>query len=180
MAKKLNPAPFFVIGVILVLAVGGYFIFSTGGGQQNHFEFAECLRDEGVTMYGFDACPHCNRQKNLIGRKAFKQELDDRGFYVRCQPNSEAEKTLKEAGIAVDNISSVESLEPSDTQSDACSMNVGAGTPTFVIDGKKYVGEQSLNDLAEATGCNLPEDYQETGDVGGFTSPNATGEEEEE
>ncbi len=166
MGKKLDPRPFFVIGVVLVLVAGGWFIL--GGSEQgkNHYEFASCLADEGATMYGFDACPHCNRQKNLIGLDAFKQEIDDTGYYVRCRPQSEGSQEL---GETAERISSVEPLDASTTQADACEVNVGAGTPTWVINGEKYVGEQSLADLAEATGCPLPEGYKQKGDVGGFT-----------
>ncbi len=170
--KKLNPKPFFFLGVIAILAVGGFFIFSGGGEQENYYEFASCLADERATMYGFDACPHCNKQKNIIGRDAFKQELDGQGFYVKCQPESEANEQL---GGNASKISSVEPLSPSDTQGDACSTNVGAGTPTWVINGEKYVGEQSIQDLAEATGCPLPANYEGEGDVGGFTAQNGSG-----
>ena len=30
-------------------------------------EFAQCLRERGVTMYGADWCPHCQDQKTLFG-----------------------------------------------------------------------------------------------------------------
>lgn len=164
--KKLDPRPFFLIGLVVVLLGGGYLILGGGGTSQNYYEFAECLANESATMYGFDACPHCNRQKAIIGQDAFKQELDDAGYYVRCRPQSEASQEL---GDRADRIATVQPLDASTTQGEACEINVGAGTPTWVIDGEKYVGEQSLGTLAEATGCPLPEGYQGGGDVGGFT-----------
>lgn len=166
MARKLDPKPFFVLGVVVLMVAGGWFILSGGGEGENYYDFAACLADEGATMYGFDACPHCNRQKALIGQDAWKQELEDEGYYVKCRPQSEASQAL---GDRVDRISSVEPLDSSTTQGEACEDNVGAGTPTWVIDGEKYVGEQGLADLAEATGCPLPGDYEAEEDVGGFT-----------
>ncbi len=166
MAKKLDPKPFFFLGIVAVIAVGAWFILGTGGSNQNYYDFASCLADEGATMYGFDACPHCNRQKSIIGQDAFKKNLTDRGYYVECRPESEAGEQL---GDRADRISSVEPLSPEDTQGEACEVNVGQGTPTWVINGEKYVGEQSLVTLSEATGCALPAGYQESGDVGGFT-----------
>jgi peroxiredoxin len=50
-------------------------------------------------MYGFDACPHCNRQKALIGQEAFQQELTGEGYYVKCRPQSEAEKEMGDRPI---------------------------------------------------------------------------------
>lgn len=172
MAKQLDPKPFFLIGIVVVLAAGGWFILGSGGASENYHDFASCLAEEGATMYGFDACPHCNRQKTLMGQEAFKQELDDPGYYVRCRPQSEASQQLSDRA---DRISSVEPLQPSDTQGDACEVNVGSGTPTWVIDGEKYVGEQSLRNLAEATGCPLPEGYTGEQTTGGFTPQNGSG-----
>lgn len=169
--KKLDPRPFFVIGLIIVIAGGGFVLFSGSGETHNYYEFASCLAEHNATMYGFDACPHCNKQKTIIGQKAFKQEIDKAGYYVRCRPQSEATEKL---GDRADRIATVAPLQPNDTQSDACSANVGAGTPTWVIDGKKYVGEQSIEDLAEATGCPLPANYTDQGNVGGFTPQNGT------
>lgn len=171
MARKLDPKPFFAIGLVAVLAAGGWFILGGGGENVQYYDFASCLAEEGATMYGFNACPHCNRQKALIGQDAFKQELTDQGYYVLCRPESEASEEL---GDRVDRISSVEPLDSSTTQGEACTVNVGAGTPTWVIDGKKYVGEQSLADLAEATGCPLPEGYGGEQTTGGFTATNGS------
>lgn len=164
--RKLDPRPFFLIGIAVLVLGGGYLILGGGGAQQDHYAFAECLANESATMYGFDACPHCNRQKALIGNDAFQQELDDAGYYVRCRPESEA---AQELGDTASRIATVEPLNASTTQGEACTINVGAGTPTWVIDGEKYVGEQSLQTLAEATGCPLPEGYTGGEDVGGFT-----------
>jgi hypothetical protein len=88
-----------------------------------------------------------------LGKDAFEKIMDAQGFYVRCRPNDEANKPL---GDRVNKISSVQPMTADTTQGDACSINVGAGTPTWVINGQKYVGEQTLEDLSRATGCPLP------------------------
>lgn len=58
-----------IIGV-LILAAGALLVES----KLNIFkdspeldEFARCLRDKGVTMYGADWCPHCRNEKNRFG-----------------------------------------------------------------------------------------------------------------
>ncbi|MFB6265743.1 MAG: vitamin K epoxide reductase family protein, partial [Candidatus Nanohaloarchaea archaeon] len=150
----LDPKPVFIAAWAVLLFIGMFPILGTGKLGENHYELADCLADNNATMYGFDACPHCNRQKSLIGREAFKQEIDRRGFYVRCQPRSEAAEPL---GERASKLSSVEPLNASTTQGEACTINVGAGTPTWVIDGEKYVGAQPLSKLAEAAGCPVPE-----------------------
>lgn len=164
--KQINPKPFFLLGIIVVVAGGGWFILSGGSANQNHYEFAACITDAGATMYGFDACPHCNKQKAIIGDDAFKKNITDAGYYIKCRPQSEAQQEL---GDRSNRISSVEPLSPGTTQGEACQINVGAGTPTWVINGEKYVGEQTLADLAAYTGCELPEGYTARDDVGGFT-----------
>lgn len=152
---KIDPKPLFILATLFVVAFGGYFILRPAG-QANYYDFAECLAEKNATMYGFDACPHCNAQKALIGKKAFKQEIDNKGFYVRCRPENEARQKL---GPRADKLSTVKPLTADTTQREACSMNVGRGTPTWIIDGKKYAGEQSLGNLSKATGCPLPEGY---------------------
>ncbi len=163
--KRLDPRPFFVIAWFVLVGAGMFLILGVGGEGQQHHEFASCLADNNATMYGFDACPHCNAQKALIGKDAFKKNFTDRGFYVKCRPESEASREL---GQRASSISSVVPLGPDDTQGYACEENVGQGTPTWVINGEKYVGEQSLETLGEAAGCEPPSGTSGQ-EVGGFT-----------
>ncbi len=46
-------------------------------------EFAECLAEKGVVMYGSDLCPHCNDQKEIFGEH-FKHIN-----YVNCEQERE-------------------------------------------------------------------------------------------
>lgn len=45
-----------------------------------------------------------------------------------------------------------------DIQKQSCLENAIRGYPTWVIDGEQYSGEQSLDRLAELTGCPLVKD----------------------
>ena len=90
--------------------------------------FAQCLRDKGVTMYGADWCPHCQNEKKVFG-SSFRFIP-----YIECP--KEPNKCLA-AGIE--------------------------GFPTWVFpaspaggpDGRKLEGEQGLERLAAASGCEL-------------------------
>ena len=48
--------------VYFVLALAGAF---QGGGEYD--DFAQCLTDEGMVMYGTDWCSACNSQKEMFG-----------------------------------------------------------------------------------------------------------------
>lgn len=67
-----------VIIVIAGLLVWGIVSIVSGIGQYD--EFAQCLVDEGVTMYGNDNCPHCQRQKDNFGSSWSIMKEN----YVRC------------------------------------------------------------------------------------------------
>jgi len=53
------------VGFALLLLAG-----CTPGGSNSDIDtkaLAQCLTDQGITMYGTDTCPHCLRQKDLFG-----------------------------------------------------------------------------------------------------------------
>jgi hypothetical protein len=58
-------------------------------------EFAKCLSENGVTMYGAYWCPHCNAQKQMFGN-SWKQVN-----YVECSLPNNAGQTQQcvESGI---------------------------------------------------------------------------------
>lgn len=86
-------------------------------------DFAEYLHSKNTIMYGAFWCPHCQNQKEILGREAFSKityvECDSRGY------NPGAAMCMK------DNIS---------------------GFPTWKIGKKVISGEMSLQDLAKASG----------------------------
>jgi len=84
---------------------------------------AEHLADQGARFYGASWCPHCQEQKRLFGASASRLP------YVECStggPNSPQSRTCTGAGIRT--------------------------YPTWIINGRAYVGEVlSLAQLASAT-----------------------------
>ena len=87
--------------------------------------FAQCLTDKGVKMYGAFWCPHCNNQKEMFG---------DSWQYV----------------------SYVECSTPDRRQTDECKDAGITAYPTWEFaDGARKVGELSLEELSEMSGCPL-------------------------
>jgi hypothetical protein len=112
------------------LVVVGLLVFaannSVGENAPSPYDtFAQCLTDAGVSMYGAWWCPHCGSQKELFG-SAF-----DSVNYVECSTAARTmNQTCRDAGIE--------------------------GYPTWAFgDGSRLSGEQSLETLAEKSGCAL-------------------------
>lgn len=88
--------------------------------------FAQCLGEKGAKFYGAYWCPHCQAQKALFGKS--KDKLP----YVECAAEGKA-------------------------QADECASAGIEGYPTWVFaDGSRESGEQTLEKLAQKTGCVLP------------------------
>jgi len=100
---------------ILALALSGCSV-----APRTYDDFAKCLTDKGVTMYGSFWCTHCQNQKSMFG-SSFKFVT-----YVDCDKNRD---DCLEVGIE--------------------------GYPAWIIAAKKHYGEQSLDKLAELSGCAL-------------------------
>lgn len=70
----------FVFGTILTATM--FFAFFPRESARGDLDvFAKCLKEEGVTMYGADWCPHCQNEKNAFG-DSFKFVP-----YVECPDN---------------------------------------------------------------------------------------------
>jgi uncharacterized membrane protein/glutaredoxin len=84
---------------------------------------AEHLANEGVRFYGASWCPHCQEQKRIFGASASRLP------YVECSPtgrNAPQSRSCDQAGVKT--------------------------YPTWVIEGKAFVGQvMSLAELAERT-----------------------------
>lgn len=90
-------------------------------------EFAACLADSGAVFYGAFWCPHCQAQKAVFGKS---EKLLP---YVECSTPS------------------------GKGQTPACTEQGIRTYPTWVYpDGTRVEGEQSLEALAQKTGCELP------------------------
>jgi glutaredoxin len=112
-----------LVSVILVVSVVTYAKISADNRPGEHDALAQCLTDNGVTMYGASWCPHCAAQKEAFGN-SFR--LVD---YVECAlPNGGQTQACNEAGIQ------------------------SYPTWEFG-DGTREVGELTLEELAEKSSC---------------------------
>lgn len=99
-------------------------------------DFAKCLTEKKAVFYGMYDCPHCLAQKADFGRAM--QYVN----YVECK------------------------LDGGKTWADECKKENITATPTWKFDGKDEVsGRQSLQFLADKTGCPLPEGIVQKGSV---------------
>lgn len=116
-----------MIGVIAVVALFVGFGVWNKTQPGKYDAFAQCLGEKGAIFYGAFWCPHCQEQKALFGRS--KDKLP----YIECSaPNGKDQLDVcKEAGVT--------------------------GYPTWILkDGTRLNSIQSLETLAEKTGCALP------------------------
>lgn len=112
----------------IIILIFAFWILNFGplkgrGAETNPLDdFAKCLTERGVVMYGAYWCPHCQNEKKAFG-DSFKFVN-----YVEC--TQETQKCL------------AENIE---------------GYPTWIFpDGKRLLGEQGIQKLAQASGCVLP------------------------
>lgn len=68
--KKKNKPYLIVAAIIIVAAIAGgvYWYQQANSGPGPYDDFARCLTDKGVKMYGAYWCPHCQNQKELFGK----------------------------------------------------------------------------------------------------------------
>ncbi len=115
--------------IIAVIGGLGYLIWNYYATPGKYDGFAQCLQEKGVKFYGAYWCPHCSAQKKIFGKSAKKLP------YIECalpgNPNAMVDQ-CKQAGVE--------------------------GYPTWTFaDGAKLSGEQTLQTLADRSGCTLPE-----------------------
>lgn len=70
-----------IISILLILSTSFAFYKQSQPGQYD--ELAQCLTENGITMYGADWCSNCQAQKKIFG-KSF-QYIN----YVQCPENPE-------------------------------------------------------------------------------------------
>lgn len=115
--------------IIVVLALHLYYAGFWGNAPRAEDPWiqglAEHLTDMGAKFYGSAYCPHCAEQKEMFGSSVKRLP------YVECTPGG-----------------------PSAPQAAVCTAKNIQGYPTWVINGQRYVGTQSLEALAEASKYN--------------------------
>jgi len=130
-----NVKIFSIVIVILILGVAGTALIrsnSTPPGPGKYDAFAQCLKEKGTTFYGAFWCPHCQDQEKLL--EASRSTLEKEGLYVECS-NLDAQSQTQ---ICIDK--KIESY------------------PTWEFaDGSRLTGVIPLTQLAEKTGCELPQ-----------------------
>lgn len=84
---------------------------------------AEHLQSIEAKFYGAYWCPYCHKQKDLFGKAAISKIN-----YIECDPKGE------------------------NPQTEACKKGKIRSFPTWEINGKQYLGFQSLEELADLSG----------------------------
>jgi len=106
--------------------------------QEKVSEFAQCLTENGVVMYGAYWCPHCSKSKAKFGQ-AFK-EIN----YVECDPKCDPVEG-KELGTF---------CKGYEGQSLLCIERDILKFDTWEFsDGTRLISEPSFEELSEKSGC---------------------------
>ncbi len=124
--KKTKKNIYIAIGAVLI-AIIAFIAFKDTSVASPYDEFAQCLTDKGYKMYGAYWCPHCQDQEERFGSSW--KNID----YVECSLPNRAGQTIacKQAGIQ--------------------------SYPTWETgEGERISGAQTLERLAQLSGCSLP------------------------
>lgn len=119
-----------ILIVVVVAAVIGWIVVKGGAGIPGKYDdFAKCLTEKEAKLYTTYWCPHCTEQKGLFGSSLKYVDVTE------CDPEGE-------------------SAEP-----EKCEAANVTSIPAWVFaDGSKEVGVHTLEQLAETTGCTLPQE----------------------
>jgi hypothetical protein len=110
-----------------LLALALLLATAADAGAATMASFGRCLKSRGAVFYGASWCPHCHGQRETLG------DAMDYVKYVECSVDGTRETTA------------------------ACHAAKVDSYPTWKFaDGSKASGEQSLDELATKTGCELP------------------------
>jgi uncharacterized membrane protein len=116
------------------------FSFATEAGDAEK-QLAQHLKDTGAMMYGAYACPHCCAQKRSFGKEAAMTILP----YTECAAG----------GKNAQPVTCQAELENAKKQ-----LGPDIGYPTWKINGKYYVGNQSLKSLSQASSYTGSQDFK--------------------
>jgi uncharacterized membrane protein len=116
------------------------FSFDTESGSAEK-QLAQHLKEAGAMMYGAYTCPHCCAQKRSFGKEAATTILP----YTECAPGGKNTQ-----------------LSTCQAERENAQKQLGhdIGYPTWKINGKYYVGTQSLQDLSQASGYVGSQDFK--------------------
>ena len=128
--KKKSGGIWIIIGlIIVVIIILAVFLFKEDKYPQSEIDaFAQCLTEKEVVMYGAFWCPHCARTKARFGSSF--QYIN----YVECDARGENE------------------------QSELCLEKEIEKYDTWEFpSGERLIGEPTFEQLAEKSGCIVPE-----------------------
>ncbi|PZD75169.1 Vitamin K epoxide reductase [Acaryochloris thomasi RCC1774] len=109
--------------------------------SEAEIELAKHLKSVGANMYGAYWCPHCYDQKKLFGVAALSEMP-----YVECSPDGKDSQPQ----VCQDLFTKIEK-----------ETGEKAGFPTWDVNGKYLFGSQSLEELAQASGYQGPQDFKQ-------------------
>jgi len=118
---------FLILAIVVLASIGVFKSEKRVVIEGELVAFAQCLEEKGATFYGAFWCPHCQAQHRTFGKKG-----SDALPYTECStPDGQGQTDVcKEAGIE--------------------------SYPTWEFaDGARVTGEQSIETLAEKTGCPI-------------------------
>lgn len=72
--------------LVVVVVIIAFLVYRQFTGPGKYDAFAQCMTANGMTMYGTDWCPHCQRQKQLFGN-SFKYVN-----FVNCDLSKECDQ----------------------------------------------------------------------------------------
>jgi len=133
MSEAKNNSKPLVIALLVILAVivvvYAIYAYTNKTNQPGQLdEFATCLKDKGAVFYGAFWCTHCQDEKRLFGNS---EKLLP---YVEC------------------------STPDGQSQTKVCVDNNITAYPTWVFaDGTRQTGALSLQQLADQTDCQIPQ-----------------------
>ncbi|MAH03200.1 hypothetical protein CMI39_00225 [Candidatus Pacearchaeota archaeon] len=91
--EKINSRKYFVFGIVgLIIILSSFTVYSYMNKPGGYDDFANCLSDIGVVVYGNDFCRFTNEQLNFFGKS--KENLN----YIKCFDNK---KLCNEKGIEI-------------------------------------------------------------------------------
>lgn len=125
-----NNTLFAIIAAIIIVIGGGAVWYGKSGASPSgsYDTFTQCLADSGTTFYGAYWCPHCLEQKQLFG-----QSVKLLPYYECASPGN-----------------------PQTPKQECVDAGVEQYPTWHFADGSQAAGVQSLEFLAEKTGCELP------------------------
>jgi|TARA_Y100000310_G_scaffold343261_1_gene450036 glutaredoxin len=118
------------LGALVVISLFIFMFYNSDDSVGANDEFAKCLTENNVKIYGAYWCPHCKDQKELFGNSW--KHVD----YIECSLPNNAGQTA------------------------VCSQAGIQSYPMWEFsDGSRVLGYQTLEGLSQLSNCNLNSEY---------------------